>query len=206
MSLPTTKNGKEKTALATRIGKTMPPSKLYNQFTPDLQGILDGRCATMAALTARKDVPTLKDISDAYDNEDVAVEWIKIQLEKVNTFTGAKDKLNVEQLYDLGVQILNCFGNLNVLEFSLFCGRLRHGVYEKFFGSVDPMKILMSLDVFLKERNHDWQKHLEEIHKEEQERNKTENKAVSPVKLVSDSPGKYPMIERMLRKGNSSTP
>ena len=89
------------------------------------------------------------DISDAYNDDDVAVEWIKIQLEKVNSFTNVKEKLSIEQLYDLGVQVLNCYGELNVLEFALFCGRLRHGAYEKFFGSVDPMKILMSLDVFM---------------------------------------------------------
>ena len=179
----------------------MPPSRLYNLYTPDLQGILDGRCKAMTALTERKDVPTLFDISDAYNDDDVAVEWIKIQLEKVNSFTNVKEKLSIEQLYDLGVQVLNCYGELNVLEFALFCGRLRHGAYEKFFGSVDPMKILMSLDVFMKQRTHDWYNHVEEVNQAKAKSENTKEKSVSPQELVAKNPGKYPNIEHLLRVG-----
>lgn len=177
----------------------MPPSRLYDIYTPDLQGILDGRCKSIATLTERNDVPTLFDISDAYNNDDVAVEWIKIQLEKVNSFTNVKEKLSIEQLYDLGVQILNCYGNLNVLEFSLFCGRLRHGAYERFFGTVDPMKILMSLDVFMKQRTHDWYNHVEEVNQANTKSEDVKGKSVSPQELVAKTPGKYPNIEYLLR-------
>lgn len=181
------------------MGKTMPPSMVYDLYNPDLQGVLDGRCRTIAVLTIRKDVPTLKDIAEAYDNDDVAIEWIKIQLEKVNTFTNVRDKLNIEQLYDIGVQILNCYDKLNVLEFSLFCGRLRHGTYEKFFGSVDPMKILMSLDIFMKERSRDWNMYVDEAYKQRKEKENRESKPVSHDALISQNPGKYPELERLSR-------
>ena len=198
-SLRTTKSGREKTALAAQIGSKMPPSALYNLFTPDLQGVLDGRCKTMSTLTSRKDVPTLQDISDAYDNDDVAVEWIKIQLERVNSFTNVKEKLSIEQLYDLGVQIFNCYGNLNTLEFSLFCGRLRRGKYERFFGSVDPMKILLSLEIFIQERSNDWYNSVEENRKAKKIEENSQSKPMSPKELVAKYPGKYPTIERLLR-------
>lgn len=194
------RNGKEKTAMAARIGNTIPPSKLYEIYNPDLQGVLDGRCVSISYLTERADVPTLRDISDAYNDDDVSVEWIKIQLEKVNSFMNVKDKLNIEQLYDVGVQILNCYGNLNVLEFSLFCGRMRHGKYERFFGSVDPMKILMSIDMFMKERSNDLYRRYEEEKKKEMDNGDGEESVVDVHKLMKENPGKYPFLERIFKR------
>ena len=196
MSLPSTRNGEGKTALARQIGERMAPSELYGMYNPELQGILDGRCKSVALLSCRPDVPTLKDIADAYDTDDAAVEWIKIQLERINMFVNVKEKLDLDQLYEVSVQILNCYDNLNVLEFALFCGRLRHGRYESFYGSVDPMKILVSLDKFMEDKRRDWWKYVEE--KEKQDKSEAERSSVGvPLKeLLAKNPGSFPNLER----------
>lgn len=178
----------------------MAPSELYNLYNPELQGILDGRCKSVALVSARADVPTLKDIADAYGSDDAAVEWIKIQLERINMFVNVKEKLDLDQLYEVSVQILNCYDHLNVLEFSLFCGRLRHGKYESFYGSVDPMKILISLDKFVEDKNRDWWRYRDEqekLRKEEEERNR---KTCSIEEIVAAHPGRFPFLEQLAKK------
>ena len=208
MSLPSTRNGEGKTALARQIGEKMAPSELYGMYNPELQGILDGRCKSVALLSCRPDVPTLKDIADAYDTDDAAVEWIKIQLERINMFVNVKEKLDLNQLYEVSVQILNCYDNLNVLEFALFCGRLRHGRYESFYGSVDPMKILVSLDKFMDDKRRDWWKHMEEKEKEEKVKAERSSVGVPLKELFAKHPGKYPNLEKLAggKLGNVDSP
>lgn len=185
----------------------MAPSELYGIYTPELQGILDGRCKSVALLSCRPGVPTLKDIADAYDTDDAAVEWIKIQLERINMFVNVKEKLDLDQLYEVSVQILNCYDSLNVLEFALFCGRLRHGRYESFYGSVDPMKILVSLDKFMEDKRRDCLKHEEEMRKEEAEA-EGPSADITLKEMIAKHPGKYLYLEKYAieKLGNTGSP
>ena len=98
-----------------------------------------------------KNIPAIVHLAQAYD-EDVAVKWIQDQLLQVNEFAGVKAKLSDMQLDELAIQIRLEYGYLNLLEFILFCARLRSGRYEDFYGSVDPMRILKSLDSFYADR------------------------------------------------------
>ena len=177
----------------------MAPSELYGQYNPDLQGVLDGRCRSIAILSDASGVPTLKDVADAYGTDDAAVEWIKIQLEKVNTFVNVKEKLNLRQLYDVSVQILNCYDYLNVLEFCLFCGRLRHGIYEEFYGCVDPMKILASLDRFVADRSSDLRRKREQQLKDEADQQPNTG-GYDIADAFEKSPESYPTLQRILGK------
>lgn len=117
-----------------------------------------------------KDIPAIVHLAQAYD-ENVAVRWVQQHLLQVNEFAGVKTKLSDMQLDELAIQIRLEYGYLNLFEFILFCARLRSGKYEDFYGSVDPMRILKSLDAFCSERR-------EELHKQisEQERIEREKK------------------------------
>lgn len=93
----------------------------------------------------------MRDIAQAYGEEFCAYSFMKAHMVKVNEFAGVKSKMDDEQLADLCYQILSEYGYLNVFEFIVFCGRLRSGQYEDFYGSVDPMRILKSLASFCRD-------------------------------------------------------
>lgn len=200
MSLPTTSNGNGNTALATALAQTTPPSALYSQYSPALQGSLDGRVRDIALIADRPDVPTLCEVASAYGNPAVAVDWIKAQLEVVNGFTNVQQRLSTEQLIAIGEQIFGLYPDINLLEFALFCGRLRRGKYEKWYGAVDGQKILVSLDAFMKDRTHDIIRKQEEEHRirKEEELSKP---VVSPLQLIKEHPGEYPVLEKIFGKG-----
>ena len=151
-------------------------------------------------ISDRPDIPTLSEVAYAYGNDGVAVDWIKAQLEVVNGFSNVQQRLTTEQLIAIGEQIFGLYPDLNLLEFSLFCGRLRRGKYEKWYGSVDGQKILISLDAFMKDRMNDHYRKQEE----EDRRRKEEEMSkpgVSLLQLIKDHPGQYPFLEKLSGKG-----
>lgn len=109
---------------------------------------------SIAELSMIDGCPSLVDVSIAYD-VDGARMWLKCHLLKVNEFVGVKQKLTDEQLRDLSDQMICEYPYLNIAEICCFFGRLRSGKYEDFYGSVDPMRILKSLDVFCRNRMRD---------------------------------------------------
>lgn len=100
-------------------------------------------------------------LQQAYGAEYASRVWIKTQIVVVNDFIGVKEKMNDIQLNTLCDQILVEYGGLNLLEFALFCSRLRSGKYESFYGSVDPMRIMQSLEDFMEDRRRDINKAVE---------------------------------------------
>lgn len=116
-----------------------------------------------------KNVPAIVHLAQAYD-ENVAVRWIQDQLLQVNEFAGVKSKLSDMQLNELAIQIRLEYGHLNLFEFILFCARLRSGRYEDFYGSVDPMRILKSLDAYCSDRRAEIWREAEEKEKIERDR------------------------------------
>lgn len=178
------------------MASQMPPSQVVHMYSPNLQGVLDGRCRSVLMLSERDDVPTLKDLAVGYEDFRVAADWIKVQLEVVNSFCNTKAKLSTEQMYAISEQILALYDDLNLLEFILFCGRLRRGVYEKFYGAVDAQKILVSLDTFYAERNKLLMDKREEDRKKALEE-ELRKPGVNPRKLIAEHPGKYKTLERL---------
>ena len=151
-------------------------------------------------ISDRPDIPTLSEVAYAYGNDGVAVDWIKAQLEVVNGFSNVQQRLTTEQLIAIGEQIFGLYPDLNLLEFSLFCGRLRRGKYEKWYGSVDGQKILVSLDAFMKDRMNDHYRKLEEEDRRRKEEEMSKPR-VSPLQLIKDHPGQYQMLEKLYGKG-----
>ncbi len=179
----------------------MPPSQLYKQYSPDLQGILDGRVRDISLIAERTDIPTLCDISSAYRNQGVAVDWLKTQLEVVNDFANVQQRLTTEQLMAIGEQIFSLYPDISLLEFILFCGRLRRGRYEKWYGAVDGQKILISLDAFMEDRRTDLVRRQEEEHRRLMTRDAA-TKGIDPTRLVGENPGEFPTLERLLKSGS----
>lgn len=129
------------------------PTSFCETYSPDLQSRLMV-VKSIAELSAINGCPKLGDVSLAYGIEGARA-WLKCHLLKVNDFVGAKQKLTDNQLFDLSDQIACEYPFLNIAELSCFFGRLRSGKYEEFYGSVDPMQILKSLDAFCRDRRRD---------------------------------------------------
>ena len=68
-----------------------------------------------------------------------------------------------------------------MVEFILFCARLRAGQYGIFYGSVDPQKILVAFKEFLKDRDHDYcvKEEVDRKEREEKEKSEMKEKAMS---------------------------
>lgn len=153
------------------------PSQVIAAYNPTLQAGIMSAFPTIIEANHAENVPKIRDLAGAYD-ESVAVGWIQHQLLQVNEFSGVKSKLSDMQLQELSIQICLEFGSLNLFEFILFCARLRSGKYEDFYGSVDPMRILKSLETFYDERRSEIAKEKAMLEKEEQDReweNRTSN-------------------------------
>ncbi len=124
-------------------------------------------------------------LEQAYGQEYASRVWIKTQLVILNDFVGVKNKLEDFQINPLCDQILVEYGGLNLLEFCLFMARLRSGKYEQFYGSVDPMLILKSLEEFMADRLDDINRNVAE--QERIERQKKDAEAEAYRKAMMDS-------------------
>lgn len=146
------KSGRKTSAIAKRLSDSCSPAELAVSYTPTLQSTLPALCTNLYWAYSQKDIPQLSTVAQAYGEEFTAETFITSHLIKVNEFVGAKNKLTDQQLMDLSYQILSEYWYLNLFEFIVFCGRLRSGKYEDFYGSIDPMRILKSLDDFCHDR------------------------------------------------------
>lgn len=146
------------------------PSEVLIAFPPALQSTLPASCESLYQAYNQPEVPKLRTIAEAYGQNFCVTSFMKAHMVKVNEFSGAKNKLDDGQVVDLCEQILAEYGYLNLFEFIVFCGRLRSGKYEDFYGSVDPMRIMKSLEAFMKDRWNDIVREEKRIESERQER------------------------------------
>ena len=140
--------------------------QITEAYNPDLQ-VHVAAVNDVYLLYKQKETPTLRILEQAYGQEYASRVWIKTQLIILNDFVGVKNKLEDFQINPLCDQILVEYGGLNLLEFCLFMARLRSGKYEQFYGSVDPMLIMKSLEEFMEDRRRDINRNVEEQEKAE---------------------------------------
>jgi hypothetical protein len=129
-------------------------------------------------------------IGEAY-GQTLAHSFIKTHLIGVNDFVGVRNKLTDDQLDAVAEQILAERWYLNQYEIILFCGRLRSGRYEDFYGSVDPMRILKSLDRFCSDRFLDCEKR----ERESEERSRKERTASEKTVTYGEWRAMHPELE-----------
>ena len=99
-----------------------------------------------------QNAPTLWTVNLAY-GFGTAQEWLAYQITDLSEFSGARDKITDRQLDQIIQLITDDYGFLNMAEIMLFCRRFKRGLYDKFYGSVDPISIMQGLNEFCRERN-----------------------------------------------------
>ena len=159
--------------LVMSLTQKYPPSQVCRSYSPSLQSMAISAFPTILQAHKAADVPAIVHLAQAYD-DDLAVKWVQDQLLAVNKYVGAKSKLTDSQLDELALQIRLEYGYLNLFEFILFCARLRSGKYEDFYGSIDPMRILKSLEQFCQDRWYEIEKDARELEKERSKREEAE--------------------------------
>lgn len=96
--------------------------------------------------------PSLMLVEKTY-NTKLAIVWLMAQLENLNDYVGVNQKMNLNQMEEVAQIIISSFRFLKVTEIHLFLHRLKSGQYGEFYGSIDPVKVMNCLRIFLKERN-----------------------------------------------------
>lgn len=166
------------------LRKTYNIIQITEAYNPDLQ-VHVAAVNDVYLLYNQKETPTLRMLEQAYGQEYASRVWIKTQLVILNDFVGVKNKLEDFQINPLCDQILVEYGGLNLLEFCLFMARLRSGKYEQFYGSVDPMLILKSLEKFMDDRREDINRNVMEQERKERERKDAEAEAYRQAMIES---------------------
>lgn len=166
-------------AIALRQAYT--PAALTSQYPTTLQETITGACPTIDLCREIKS-PTIHTLAEAYppiqkdgvETDSVAVLWMQAQLIAVCAFANVRAKLNDWQLHSIAQQILSEYPATTMIEFILFCARLRSGAYEGFYGAVDPTKVLRSFTSFEQDKRRDYGLLYERQEKQRQEREEQE--------------------------------
>ena len=160
------------------------PSMITSKFPTGLQTVIMGACPTVDCC-ARVESPMLSVLSQAYpammdENgntvQSPCIVWMRAQFTEVSAFANVKQKMTDWQVDNLCLQILAEFPSLTMMEFILFCARLRSGIYEDFYGNVDPMRIMKSFRSFIEDRRQDYNRKYEEDRKAKEEHDAEESK------------------------------
>lgn len=117
--------------------------------------------------------PNINAIAEAF-GKNVVVTWIAIQLHDLSEFSGAKEKLSIEQIDQTAKIISQFFGNLKPEELMLFFLQFKAGVYGKFYGAIDGMTITEKLREFVEEKNYKIQQLSEEQSRSERKQHSEE--------------------------------
>ena len=166
------------------LRKSNTPSQITSKFPTGLQTIIMGACPTVDCC-ARVESPMLGVLSQAYPAavdeygntvQSPCLVWMRAQFTEVSAFANVREKMTDWQLDNLCMQILAEFPTLTMMEFILFCARLRSGIYEDFYGNVDPMRIMKSFRSFIEDRRQDYSRKYEEDRKEQADRDAEEAK------------------------------
>lgn len=112
-------------------------------FNPDLQAACGANIERSFTGTA----PLIAELIAAYEMKAVRV-WVYAQLENLNVFVGAQNKIEPLQMSMLAEIILTDYLYLKASELLLFFYQLKSGKYGKFYGSVDPLQISVALTEF----------------------------------------------------------
>lgn len=178
-------------------------------FNTDLQDVICGACRTIDQCERIKS-PTISLLEEAYPaeyladgtiNESAAMSFMTAHLIVVSDFVGVRDKITEFQIRALGEQIVSMYPTLTMMEFILFCARLRAGQYGKFYGSVDAQQILSAFEYFLEDRERDYKAKEERVRKEREVREDEQAKqnAMSGEDLQKAfDEGKLPFVKKLL--------
>lgn len=122
---------------------------LFKRFNPSKQLA----CGNNPTKCIMADVPTLANVRAEY-GEQVARDWLIIQLNDYQNFLGIKEenKACLNTIKELAAMIVNRYFYLKLSELLLFMQQLKYGDYTEMYGVFDATKILKAIKRFLEER------------------------------------------------------
>lgn len=129
-------------------------------------------------LCAEVNSPMLSTLAQAYPAittdkgekvESTAITWMQAHLVAVSQYVNVKIKMSDWQMNALCQQLIADYPYITMMEFILFCARLRSGRYGSFYGSIDPLIITKAFSSFMDDRNQDYGKRYERERKERAE-------------------------------------
>ncbi len=129
-------------------------SDFMTDYNPSLQEKLLRHNIRPAILAANKEIPTINLLLMSY-GECTPREWLKIQLEGINSLSGVSRKMTEAQVYETADLIISTYYYLNVAEVIFFIAKMKIGLYGRFYGAVDPIMIMEALARYITERNKD---------------------------------------------------
>lgn len=124
--------------------------KLLGKFNPSLQS----KCYANPMRCVKGSAPTLAVVRRDY-GEQVAVDWLAIELNDYQNFVGVKeeDKATFDVVSELSKMILGRYYYLKLSEIMLFLQKLKYGDYGEMYGRIDAVRILRALRLFTTDRN-----------------------------------------------------
>lgn len=134
-------------------------------FNPSVQT----KCAMNVERSLMADAPTIRQLLFTYQLEHLQV-WIMAQLEDLNEYVGAKNKLETGQMKALGSMIIVKSEYLKASEILLFFYKLKAGDFGGFYGAVDALKVGEYLNAFMAWRSLELDKVQSRQDQEERER------------------------------------
>lgn len=183
---------------------------MIKAFPASYQSVLPAICRKVSD-TAKIWSPMLGVMSEAfpasvYQNtneeiEDMAITWMKLQLVEMSSFCGVREKMSDWQLKAACVQMLEEYPETTMVEFILFCARLRSGAYESFYGNIDPMLILRSFVAFQKDKKNDYEDVYEaELNAKKEKEDEEARKNALPYEEVCKrmENGEYPNLKKIV--------
>jgi len=114
------------------------------------------------------DYPTLEELNDSLGN-NTAQQWLCEQVADLSTFSGAKN-LSGNQVDQVSRLIAQEYHDVKYSEMLLFFHRFKCGDYGKFYGSADPLDLMVALKEFMKTREEKLWKFREEKYAEKMEK------------------------------------
>ena len=160
---------------------------MTGEYNIDLQVIAMSACPTID-MCADVHSPMLCTLAEAFPTvvtdkgervESTAITWMQAHLIAVSKYVNVKMKMSDWQMNALCQQIIADYPYVTMMEFILFCARLRSGQYGSFYGSIDPLIITKAFSSFMDDRNQDYGKRYEREKIERAERDAEESKRKS---------------------------
>ena len=146
-SLPSTNNDK---ALALR--QRFSAVELLSHYNPDVQNEVS-HIIDVSEIATLDRLPSVALAMEAYGRDEIFA-WLQLQLCHLAAYCGVKEP-NESQMHSLTCDILSNYHYLKLWEVIICISRIRRGLYEKFYGSFDPVRVYESFSEYAKDRRRD---------------------------------------------------
>lgn len=120
-----------------------------HQYSPDIQNQF--AASTPEDLYRLDRNPSLRELTGWF-GRDATLTWIELQLSRFNDFCGAAEKMQSMQIEDLACLLLANHPGATIAQLANFFARMKSGCYDRFYKSVDPMKIAASMQTYMQEQ------------------------------------------------------